>query len=77
MSGRYKLTTIKDIFDQVPVDRIQGCMNELADGMIQAKEFGEAMKLIATEVECEWPEFITWVDDKKGVVKMTPILEPR
>lgn len=35
---KYVLTTIKDIFDQIPADRIEACLSELAVAMRQAKE---------------------------------------
>lgn len=34
---KYQITTLKDIFDKVPADRIKTCMDELAIAMQQAK----------------------------------------
>lgn len=38
MPTTYRLTTLKDVFDQVPADRIEACMAELARGFVYAKE---------------------------------------
>jgi len=70
---KYELTTIKDIFDKVPVDRIEACLDELAKIIIQSKHLNnsmcEAVNLIngsKPDNAIRWPDMITWIDDGKG-----------
>ena len=71
----YQLTTLKDIFDKVPADRIKTCMDELAVAMQHAKvmsallEFGLA-EVSGQKVEdiVQWPETSMWIDDGKGTI---------
>lgn len=70
---KYELTTIKDIFDKVPVDRIEACLDELAKIIIQSKHLNnsmcEAVNLIngnKPDNAITWPDMITWIDDGKG-----------
>lgn len=72
---RYELTTIKDIFDTVPVEKMADCLNELGVLMVQAKGMHNAMSVAAELVSgekpaCvfEWPEPVTWIDDDKGEI---------
>lgn len=62
---KYELTTIKDVFDKVPVDRIQTCLLELAIGMACAKAVLETIG-----VGGSWPETSVWVDGGKGELGM-------
>lgn len=63
MSEQYELTTIRDIFEKVPADRIKDCCREL--GMLLAQT-----RLMAdiTQHECEFDFPIVWTDDGKGEV---------
>lgn len=71
----YKLTTIKDIFELVPADRIGDCMEELTTLLVQAKGMlgvietaGEILGAKKEDIECLCPETFTWVDDGKGEI---------
>lgn len=68
MSKTYTLATLADIYDQVPKDRIEACMAELARGMVYAKEFGEL-----GGGPLEWKAPCEWVDD--GLKNMTITLQ--
>lgn len=74
---RYQLTTIKDIFDQIPADRIEACLSELAVAMRQAKEIAAligatAADLAEQEIDCQvvWPDSCTWADDGAGTIEL-------
>jgi hypothetical protein len=75
MTDKYELTTLLDIFENVPTNKVNQCMNEIAVLMIQCKACDKSMKDLAYtttgdtyNIECRWPETITWVDDGKGEV---------
>lgn len=77
MGESYELTTIRDIFDKVPADRIQECCRELGVLLAQTKALTE---LVGATVEAiggpalsiPLPQLvgitfpIVWVDDDKG-----------
>ena len=74
----YQLTTIKDIFDNVPADKIELCMKELAVGIIQAKSMNNLFCKVAGALQgeqpdraVEWPETCTWIDDDKGEIDLS------
>ena len=57
MSNTYQLTTLKDVFDKVPPDRIEACLAEVARGMVYAKHLGElAGEPLAWQEPCEWTD---------------------
>lgn len=73
----YELTTIKDIFDKVPSDRIRTCLHELGIAMEQAKAMAEllgatteAVTGVSDGVDVRWPETSTWIDDGKGTLDL-------
>lgn len=63
---KYKLTTIKDIFDQVPVDRLDVLFSELKALMLHC-DFVRGLEEVKYT---EFPKSITWVDDGKGEVEV-------
>lgn len=67
----YKLTTIKDVFDTVPADRVDDCLRELAVIIKQGQAIRDMISGVA-DVKPEdaviFPESITWVDDGKGEI---------
>ena len=72
---KYQLTTIKDIFDRVPTDKIKTCMDELAVAMQQAKAMSKLLEFGMSEVSGQkvegiirWPETSVWIDDGKGTI---------
>lgn len=56
----YELTTIKDIFDKVPSDRIRVCLHELGIAMEQTKAMAELLGATA--------EVVTGVSDGLSAV---------
>lgn len=62
----YKLTTIKDIFDKIPMDKIELCLDELKIALLQARVIKAAADTIGERFE--YPGEITWVDDEKGEI---------
>lgn len=70
----YKIKTLADIFNQVPTDKIELCMEEISRSMRLA---AETCDLIRTQEGCEnldnqdivqWPEFTEWIDDDRGEI---------
>lgn len=65
MSKQYKLTTLQDVFEQVPVDKIHLCLRELGDAMVEAKRLSEVVKETAWRAAFKWASPCTWIDDGK------------
>jgi len=72
---KYELTTLKDIFDKLPANRIKPCLHELAVAMEQAKAMRELLNAAGNAISCDsvdidfsWPETMTWIDDGKGTI---------
>lgn len=74
----YKLTTINDIFEKVPADRIATCCAEIGqllvsmkvthEGLIRAaKEVGVPVSEASKAVVLKFP--FTWVDDGAGRIE--------
>jgi hypothetical protein len=71
--NQYKISTLKDIYDTVPEEKIHECMAELAQLMIQRKGIESSAKNAATFIGAQidaggWPDSVTWVDDGKGEI---------
>lgn len=60
MANTYRLTTLKDVFEQVPKDKLETCLSEIARGMLYAHELSE----IAGQ-RLQWQEPCEWIDDDK------------
>ena len=82
MSNKYELKTLKDIFDKVPADRLDVCMQELCQGIKQAQAARQRMEVVAQmlgggkdNVSAFWPETSTWVDDGLGNVTTVATVE--
>jgi len=76
MSEAYELKTIKDVFDKIPLHKIEECMKEITALMLECKTVEAAMKGLAhattgyaDNADAVWPETINWIDDDKGEVK--------
>jgi hypothetical protein len=71
MSETYRIHTIKDIFDQVPVDRVGVLISEL--GVALSNSMHVRHMVSCEGVKVEWPDYIDWVDDGAGnvVVKLS------
>lgn len=64
----YKIRTLKDIFE-LPLDKMTACLQEVTDGMVQAKLMQEAIRAVASdESSVIWPDESTWIDDDKGEI---------
>lgn len=73
MAKQYELTTLKDIFEKVPLDRVEVCMKELTQLMLQCKIIQAGIREAAVGgkegmAKAFWPEPVTWVDDGKGEI---------
>jgi hypothetical protein len=80
--NKYELSTIKDIFDKVPTDRIDVCLSEIGEGIKKAQNIRNAMKDIAFSLtgnsensQAIWPDVSTWIDDGKGDVTVNTTIE--
>ena len=62
---KYKLSTLRDVFNQIPEDKIDVCLRELAVMMLHSKfiERSSGITII-------WPDSIEWIDDDKGDIKI-------
>lgn len=73
---QYRLRTIKDIFNKVPLDRIEDCMKELTTLLITSKgmcalvreSFSTAAGVRLPKMHT-LPEELVWDDDGKGEVE--------
>lgn len=67
---RYQLTTLRDVFEKVPHDKIELCMNEIARSMVLARSLHGVVQALCPheQVIGLWPETSEWIDDGKGVV---------
>ena len=73
----YNPTTLKDVFEKVPADRIRDCMNELGVMLSQAAYTRDLFLLVAEDqglspesVTPQLPDSFDWVDDGLGDVSM-------
>ena len=73
----YQISTLRDIFEKIPTDKLDVFMKELTKTLQNAKTVNDSMCDIAralgqdVNVAFEWPEHITWIDDGKGNIKTT------
>lgn len=74
MPTSYELTTIMDIFEKVPADRIADCLFELGQVLTQSKHMKNAMDIAGQEiggepctVEMIMQMPLVWTDDGTGV----------
>ena len=71
MGTKYKLTTLRDVYEKVPADKLALCMREIAEGMQHAKALEGLMNAAAgaltpgASAATIWPDECTWVDDGK------------
>ena len=69
MTTTYELTTLRDIYEKVPADKLRLCLREIADGMEHARSLEELMNASADAMPrgfsaaTIWPDSCTWVDD--------------
>ncbi len=82
MTEKYELSTIKDIFDNVPTDRVDTCLSEIGAAIKQAQSIRETLKDAAgfmtgnrDNSQAFWPEPCTWIDDNKGDVVVNTTIE--
>lgn len=71
MSTSYKLSTLRDVYERVPADKIAVCMREIAEGMEHAKSLEQLIDASAgvlqpgASVATIWPDVCEWIDDGK------------
>lgn len=69
---RYELTTIKDIFEQIPPDRLSDFFAELTEMMLQAHSVKKIVDAAAQEGNLtQFGSTITWVDDGMQSINTT------
>ena len=67
VSDCYELTTLQDVFDKLPADKINLCLQEIGEGLAKSKLIVEGMKALMGDawrddmMNMQWP--ITWIDD--------------
>lgn len=67
MSENYDLTTIQDIFDKVPAERIPDCCRELGQVLLQTALMRDLAVACGAEIiGIQWP--LVWKDDNKGEI---------
>lgn len=82
MTNTYELSTFKDIFDNIPSDRVKDCLGEIADIIIQAQNMrnvfltcaeslGAELDEYTTKSAMEFPQTFVWTDDGKGDLEFT------
>lgn len=54
MAQRYKLTTLRDVYERVPADKLALCMREIAEGMEHAKALEQLTNAAIIWNVCEW-----------------------
>ena len=77
MATTYKLTTLRDVYEQVPADKLALCMREIAESMEHAKALQELMSAASrgtaaadavtagADAVTIWEESCEWIDDGK------------
>lgn len=69
MSNRYELTTLQDVFDKVPLDKIEACMRETGAILFAHRAIADFARSVIGEdgevVRVVWP--LTWIDDDECV----------
>jgi hypothetical protein len=75
MSKTYELTTIRDIYEKVPLDRIKDCCLELGEVLTQSRALTDAAKgvadLMGVDPAIQFPDPLVWVDDGEGHIQTT------
>ena len=64
VSKTYRLSTLRDVFEQIPPDKVALCMREIAEGMVRAREVSE----LFAQAEQPPANFVLedvweWIDD--------------
>lgn len=75
----YRFSTFQEMFDIVPSDRIQDCLDELGTALATAKASTELIAATAQalskeplpKMEVKLPEFLEWIDDHKQEIEST------
>lgn len=63
----YRLHTIQDILDKIPHDRIQTCMKELTEVLLQVSAMNATMP--GNTARFSFMDGLLWVDDNKGTLE--------
>ena len=67
----YELSTLRDVFDKVPANRIVACLAELSAMMERAKYMHNLWQAsTGGSGGIEWPETVTWIDDGAGHLEL-------
>lgn len=69
MMTTYKLSTLRDVFEKVPPEKMRLCLREMADAMEQAHALRDLILGSAEELGENdgvfWPDECEWIDDGK------------
>ena len=74
----YRLQTLKNVFDEVPANKIRECMAELGELLAGAAETRDKIKATLDKEDFAYvigsiislPSHIEWVDDGKGEISL-------
>lgn len=63
----YKLSTLRDVFEKVPPEKMRLCLREMADAMEQAHALRDLIVGTSEELGGDagilWPDECEWIDD--------------
>lgn len=72
MATTHKLSTLRDVYEKVPADKLALCMREIAEAMEHAKDLTELLDATVvalhpgTSAATIWPDVCEWIDDGNG-----------
>lgn len=66
-SDVYRIETLQDVFENVPRDRIDLCMQELAIALKMARDVKEVHDMLGGDPDHSvFPGYVDWVDDDEA-----------
>ena len=73
----YDISTLRDIFEKVPTDRVPALMREMEVMIIQAQAMRDLVRSVSDdgEVGIEWPGVVVWTDDEKHTIDLHVVPE--
>ena len=71
----YKLSSFKDVFDNVPSDKVELCLSEIAGSIKLAQNACDMTRILFPVLKDSknsevftYPDVTDWIDDDKGLV---------
>ena len=74
---KHELKTLKDIFNKIPANRIEVCMKEITEALLQCKGYEAAYKQLDKKAQSIFPDVIIWEDDGKGEVSIHHVVNKK